>query len=118
MKSVIKKVNKKINVLSFFYSVFVVLILFLTFLNIAKIMNKGPVEVREVLAKNSDVMDEKLFWEKTLAATPDYLPGILELSKIEADFGNKEQSIKLLEKALFINPNDERVREAQVYILK
>lgn len=72
---------------------------------------------QEVFANTESTLDERKFWEDFLENSPDYLPGIIELIKIEVREGNKENAVKLLEKAKSIDPNDEKVIEAGKLIL-
>ncbi len=75
--------------------------------------DNNALKTNEVLAESRDIYHERDFWIKLLETTPDYIPGLCELSKIEVELGNMDLANELLAKAKFINPNDERVKETE-----
>ncbi len=104
------KVNPKQEIFYLLSCVAIVLSLFLTGVNFSKILAK-PKPTPNVLAESRNIYHERDFWQQILSETPNYLPGILELAKIENELGNSQASAELLAKAKLINPNDERVKE-------
>lgn len=115
-----KKVNvsKRDNVLYLFSMAAVITLATLSITNLNKFFSgQKKISQQEVFANTESTLDERKFWEDFLENSPDYLPGIIELIKIEVREGNKENAVKLLEKAKSIDPNDEKVIEAGKLIL-
>ncbi len=59
----------------------------------------------------SQLKKEASFWEGFLSQNPTYLPGWLELSKIEYELGDEDYALGALNTARAINPNSEKVKE-------
>lgn len=112
-----KKTEKKTepekanNLHRFFFASSIALVLSLSLFNIYSFIQGGEVQVKTVLAETRDISHEKEFWMEKLNEHPDYIPGVLELAKIELEIGETEFSEELIERAKKINPNDERVRK-------
>ncbi|MBI2103805.1 tetratricopeptide repeat protein [Candidatus Woesebacteria bacterium] len=110
-----RKVKVELKQEAFYYltCVAIVLVLLLVGVNINKSLTKPKPAVSPVLAQTRDVEQERTFWINILNETPTYLPGILELAKIESELGNSQAAQELLDKARLINPNDERVKQLE-----
>jgi hypothetical protein len=91
----------------------ILILLSLTTINVYKIFNPKAPEVKTVLAKTADINDERQFWINFLSSNPEYVPGILELTRIEKNLGNNDNAQKLFLKAKAINPNDDKVKETE-----
>lgn len=63
----------------------------------------------EVLGTTNTLNSEQNFWTDFLIAHLGYLPGWLELTKLEIKKGNLEAAKVYLEKARFIDPNSDEV---------
>ncbi len=57
--------------------------------------------------------DERFFWQNFLEENPTYLPGWLELAKIEVQLENVESARYALEMAKSIDPNSNVVNEVE-----
>lgn len=73
-----------------------------TYLNQKKVLAAATFEEETIELKK-----EAFFWESFLSQNPTYLPGWLELSKIEYQLGNKDYALGALNTAKAINPNFE-----------
>lgn len=71
-------------------------------------------KVRGVKIENNaqvDLWGQKLFWQSFLNSHPDYLPGWLELAKIEVQLENPAAASQALIKAREIDPNSPVLKE-------
>lgn len=77
------------------------------------ISNKNSSIPADINAKRQTVDNETslTFWLGALAKEPNYLPGWLEVAKINCSEGNKPACIAAIAKAREINPNDATLRE-------
>lgn len=76
--------------------------------NINAYLNQKKVLAAETQqGEAAQLKSEASFWESFLAQNPTYLPGWLELSKIEYELGNKDYAVGALNTAKAINPNFE-----------
>jgi tetratricopeptide (TPR) repeat protein len=87
-------------------SVGIVILLFLSSFNFHLYLSSDR-QKNKVLGEKTSLEEEKSFWVNFLTKNPNYLPGIIELAKIEWKLGNKEKALKLTKKARSINPDIE-----------
>ncbi len=111
------KVDFKSEMFYFLSCLGVVATLSFAAISINYAFTKPRTENAAVLPQSRDVYREKKFWIEILNNTPDYLPGILEMAKIEYELGNKQAAYDYFTRAKSINPNDERVKITEGAIL-
>ncbi len=80
-----------------------VLIILLTLLNL-QLLSKYKAEEKDVLGATAR-SEQKTFWVNLLNNEPEYLPGWIELTKLEKESGNLKSFNESLNKALEIDPN-------------
>ena len=108
-----KKQSKEIYTMSLAGSL---LIISLTIFNVARVVTHNQkVRVNTVYASTSDIYHERQYWSSFLDKSPNYLPGIIRLAMIESQLGNETAAKSLIERAVAISPNDDRVKEANRY---
>lgn len=96
------------NTLAFFISsIFVILILILSFLNINQFFKNQRPDTKILGAEDSQeyLQKEREFWKNTTVNNPTYRDGWLELSKIECDLGENFACQEDYNKAVAIDPN-------------
>lgn len=83
-------------------SLFIVLVLTLSFLNL-----KSYFYAPKVLGAQTEIKRNpaQTFWETFLAENPNYFPGWIELAKIDDSNSNHLKSVEDLNHARSINPN-------------
>lgn len=96
----------KDKLLYFLSAVGILVSLTLISLNIKTYLNQKKVlAVATESDKTTQLKNEASFWEGFLSQNPTYLPGWLELSKIEYELGDKDYALGALNTAKAINPN-------------
>lgn len=60
---------------------------------------------------NNALLRQRLFWQTFLEENPMYLPGWIELAKVEVQLENPKAAMQALNKAKDINPNSEILEE-------
>src|SRR5258708_37707801 len=104
-----KKYNFRKDVLYFFSTLSVIILLVLAGLNIKQYLNK-----EKVLGASIDTIaleGEKNYWEKIANENPTYRDAYLKLARIEAELGNKSKANEYIDKAREIDPNSSKIRE-------
>jgi len=89
------------------YSAFTVFLLVMSFLSLRTYFLQG---VPKVLSATTEVPSEELFWKSFLSSNPNYLPGYIELAKIQIENGQLDEANNILIKAEKIDPNSSVVR--------
>ena len=83
-------------------------------LNLLNYQRKPEVQYKQIVLGARDNLDKrKDYWQKILSETPNYLPGILEMIKIERAEGDTTGASKLLEQAKELNPNYPKLKEVE-----
>ena len=98
-----KQSKKEINFLIILLAA--VLIILLTLLNL-QILSKNKAEEKDVLGATAE-SEQKTFWVNLLNNEPEYLPGWVELARLQKENGNLNGYNESLNKALEIDPNYE-----------
>lgn len=106
-KQTARKTGFKQNLLFLIASLGAISLLFLTSFNIHSYISPSRDKKSDVLGEKTDLETEKEFWENFLENNSNYLPGIIELARIEFGLGNKSEANKLLNKAKSIDPDFE-----------
>ena len=90
-----------------------IVILSLSFFNYVLYASKptSTLGIRIELDTRAELRSEKTFWETFLERYPDYLPGWLELAKIEIQLENIDSAKHALFQAKKIDPNSRRLLE-------
>ncbi len=104
-----KKYNFRKDVLYFFSTLSVIILLVLAGLNINQYLNK-----EKVLGASIDTIaleGEKNYWEKIANENPTYRDAYLQLARIEAELGNKSKANEFIDKAREIDPNSSKISE-------
>lgn len=73
--------------------------------NLNSLFNSKKVLGTSTENANSDLKNQESFWQEFLKQNPNYLPGIVELAKIERKLGFAGYAEELLLKVKEINPN-------------
>jgi hypothetical protein len=97
-------INPKQNTIYLASSIFVVIVILLSLLNIKTLLVKPEIEV---LGATDSTKEELLFWEGFLRENPTYQTGWIELTKLELERGNLEVAKLYFDKAVSIEPNSE-----------
>ncbi|MCL4382829.1 hypothetical protein M1545_03500 [Patescibacteria group bacterium] len=85
-----------------------ILILMLSVLNLETFSRS--LKDSNVLGVNIEA-DQREFWYSFLESNPSYLPGWLELVRLEDENGNEEGKIYAMDKAFQIDPNWEKTQQ-------
>jgi hypothetical protein len=90
-----------VSILFVLFSIYIVFINLQMFSINKSFSNKS----KDVVLGESIVESEEEYWSKYLESNPHYLPGYLELYKIESKNGNVEHAEDLKEVIFKLNPN-------------
>jgi len=93
-----------------------IFLLFLAGENLRSYLSREQVlglQIDNEIKNHTQVVQEKTFWESILSQNPSYLPGYLELAKINFSLGDKNSAYSDLMKASEINPNSLDVKNLE-----
>ena len=103
--SKIKPKSKNLN--SFFLIIlFIVFLLFLSFLNVNFYFKQNE---DKVLSAQEEAFNEEEYWINFLKDNSNYLPGYLELTKIQIKNGDINKARQTILKAKELNPNSPEI---------
>jgi hypothetical protein len=115
-KKTTKKKFKRKEIIYFFSCCAATFILFLTLYNIDLLYSEKKVlgtKVEANIQKQNDLIKEQNYWVEFLARNSTYLPGYIELAKIDLELGDKNSAFITIQKAHEINPNSEEVKNLE-----
>lgn len=110
LPSISIQINPKQKTIYLVSSIFVLVVMLITLLNIKSMVTKPKMEV---LGATDTVIEEIMFWEGFLRENPTYIAGWVELSKLEIERGNLSAASLYYEKAQTIDPNSEILEELE-----
>lgn len=117
-KSKKARVKSLVTVNALFYLLITLGALFLLGLGSLKLsQNNQTVQVKEVKGVSYSVENEKAFWEGILSESPDYLPGLIEMIKIEEQLGNVNAALSLIDKVKKNHPVNFEVQAVEARLL-
>ena len=91
-------------------SIILALVLIITTIGLANtfiltIKSKQSINEKSVLGTTTETNSRRVFWQDFLSKQPNYLPGWIELYKLEIENNNYEDAIKSFEKIKTLAPN-------------
>lgn len=96
------------NIRYVFYSIAILVILFLTATNLMHYhFNK------DILGVRTDLLQEEDYWADVVNQNPSYLDGWLKLAIIQMQLGEKSKAVESIAKAQSVDPRSEKIRKVK-----
>jgi len=71
-------------------------------------LTKNVIQRNKEVAKRQKLMEQKIYWQSTINAYPDFRDAYFSLAIIEYELGNFNDASRYLEKVYEIDPNFEK----------